>query len=336
MDFERSGEQQAIVDAVLALLARHAGPARAIALDAKGEVDHALDEALDAAGFSGADLAEAAGALPAVWVVESIARTGGVVAAGAQLLVAPRVSQDPLPGPVALARAGESAPVRFAAHARSLLLDAGEEVRLLSLAPGDVPPVRSNFMLPFGRVDVDAGAGVSLGPGSGARLRRWWRLALAAECLGGMQAALDLTADYTKRRRQFGRPIGSFQALQHRMAQCAVLVEATRWLTYEAAARDAPEEASALAAAYAADAAHQVFRETHQLSGAMGFTREHDLHVFSMRLAALSVDGGGCPRERGQGWPQVEAQHLGGEPARPPHRVRPLTASERPSVARLD
>jgi alkylation response protein AidB-like acyl-CoA dehydrogenase len=152
-------------------------------------------------------------------------------------------------------------------------------------------------MVPLGRVRAGA-AGESLGPGSGEGLRRWWRLALAAECLGTMSAALDVTVEYVKRRRQFGRPIGSFQAIQHRLAQCAVQVEATRWLTYEAASRGADEEASAVAAAYAADSAHHVFRETHQLTGAMGFTREHDLHVFSMRLEALRVELGGASAHR--------------------------------------
>jgi hypothetical protein len=61
----------------------------------------------------------------------------------------------------------------------------------------------------------------------------------------------------------------------------------------EAAFRGAPSEAAATAAAYAAAAAAQVFAETHQLSGAMGFTRQHDLHVFSLRLQALRLEAGG-------------------------------------------
>ena len=77
-----------------------------------------------------------------------------------------------------------------------------------------------------------------------------------------------------------------------------MLVEATRWLTYEAAAKGAPEEAAAIAAAYATDAAHHVFRETHQLTGAMGYTREHDLHVWSMRLQALRLEAGGMAGHR--------------------------------------
>ena len=298
MDFERSAEQQAIVEAVEALLARRAGPARAIELDAKGGYDDALDAALAEAGFSGAELARDVGPLEAALVVEAVARAGGAVAAGANLLVAPCAAERALPTPIAIARAGDDAPVRFAAHACTLLLDAGDEARVIALAAGDATPVRSNFMVPLGRVRADLPGGESLGAGSGARLRRWWRVALAAECLGTMEAALAVTVDYVKRRREFGRAIGSFQALQHRLAECAVRVEATRWLTCEAAARGADEQAAATAAAYAADAAHRVFRETHQMTGAMGFTREHDLHVWSMRLEALRVELGGVSAHR--------------------------------------
>ena len=113
-----------------------------------------------------------------------------------------------------------------------------------------------------------------------------------------MSAALDTTLEHVKQRRQFGRAIGSFQAVQHRLAECAVLVEGSRWLLYEAAARDAEAEAAATAAAHATAAANRVFAETHQLSGAMGFTREHDLHVFSMRLQILRLEHGGTAGHR--------------------------------------
>jgi alkylation response protein AidB-like acyl-CoA dehydrogenase len=113
-----------------------------------------------------------------------------------------------------------------------------------------------------------------------------------------MRAALDTTVEYVKRRRQFGRAIGSFQAVQHRLAECAVWVEGTRWLTYQAAYAQAPPEAAALAAAHATAAAGRVFAETHQLTGAMGFTREHPLHVWSLRLQALRLEAGGVSGHR--------------------------------------
>jgi len=298
LDFEPNEEQRAIRLAVETLLTQHAGPARAIELERDGGYDHALAAALTEADFLGASLSQETGFLEAALVVEAVAKAGGVVSAAAETLVAPAVVGRSLDGPVAIGSLGEEVPIRFGGHAHTLLVDAGEEVQVVTVEPGWREPVRSNFMTPLGRIRVPEGAGDSLGDGSGATLRRWWRLAIALECLGALEGALDVTVEYVKRRRQFGRAIGSFQAIQHRLAQCAVQVEATRWLCYEAAADGAPEEASAIAAAYATDTAHHVFRETHQLTGAMGYTREHDLHVYSMRLEALRVELGGTAAHR--------------------------------------
>ena len=298
MDFEPNADQQAILEAVAALLAQHAGAKRAIELNRTSAYDRELDAALDSAGFQGVALAEGTGLLEAALVVEAVAKAGGVVGIGASALVAPGLAGRALPGPIALAKDGDTGPVRFAAHARTLLVDVGAEARQLTLAAGDVSPVASNFMLPMGRVRAPHGRGESMGPGSGERLRSLWRLALAAEIVGTMAACLEVTLEYVKRRRQFGRAIGSFQAVQHRLAQCAVAVEGSRWLVYEAAWQDAPAEAAATAAAFATAAASLLFAETHQFTGAMGFTREHDLHVWSMRLQALRLEGGGVAGHR--------------------------------------
>jgi alkylation response protein AidB-like acyl-CoA dehydrogenase len=299
VDFEWSDDQRAILAAVDALCAQHAGPARAKLLDAKAAWDEPLDAALREAGFAAVALgAPETGTLEAALVVAAVARHAGTLPIGAQALVAPALVGRSVPGPVALVSLAHPGPVRFGAHARTALVDCGDEARIVALAPGNGAPVRSNFMLPVGALALDAHSGESLGAGSGEVLRSWWRVALAAELYGTMQAALDVTVAYVKRRRQFGRAIGSFQALQHRLAMCTVRVEGTRWLTFEAASQKRPREAAAVAAAYAAEAANQLFRETHQLTGAMGFTREHDLHVFSMRLAALGLELGGASAHR--------------------------------------
>jgi alkylation response protein AidB-like acyl-CoA dehydrogenase len=298
VDFEPNADQQAILEAVAGLLAQHAGAKRAIELNRKADYDFALDAALAEAGFRDVALADGAGLLEAALVVEAVAKAGGVVAIGAQALVAPALLGRALPGPIALAAAGDGAPVRFAAHARTLLVDAGDVARVVTLTPGDATPVPSNFMLPLGRLRVAADAGEALAPGSGDHLRRLWRLALAAEIVGTAAACLEVTLAFVQRRRQFGRAIGSFQAVQHRLAQCAVAIEGSRWLVYEAAAQGAPAEGSAIAAAQAAVAASLVFGETHQFTGAMGFTREHDLHVWSMRLQALRLEAGGVAAHR--------------------------------------
>jgi alkylation response protein AidB-like acyl-CoA dehydrogenase len=297
VDLEPGPEQQAILEAVRAIVARHAGPARAAELAAKGAYDLELEAALGGAGFLDVARGEGTGPLEAALVVEEVARAAGTVAAGAAGLVAPGALGDrELPGPIALAGGAPGAPVRFAAHARTLLVDAGEEARVVALEPGETEPVASSYGYPFGRLPALGGRGE--GAGSGDALRRWWRVALAAELAGTLRAALDATLAHVKQRRQFGRAIGSFQAVQHRLAECHVLVEGSAWLAREAAWRGADAESAAAAAAFSSAAAARIFTETHQLSGAIGYTRAHPLHVFSMRLQALRLELGGVGAHR--------------------------------------
>jgi alkylation response protein AidB-like acyl-CoA dehydrogenase len=298
VDFERNADQEAILEALGGLLDRFAGPARAIELGRKSEYDFELDAALHEAGFIELACGEQTGPLEAALVVEAVAKAGGVVGIGAAALVAPGVLGRSPPGPVAVSTADASAPVRFAGSARSLLISDGDSARLATIEPGAAEPVTSNFGYPMARLKSGEVRSESLGAGSGERLRSWWRLALAAEAVGTMAGAFEVTLEYVKRRRQFGRAIGSFQAVQHRLAECAVLLEGSRWLTYEAADEGAPAEKSAAAAAHAVAAAGRIFAETHQLTGAMGFTREHDLHVWSMRLQALRLELGGVAAQR--------------------------------------
>ena len=224
-----------------------------------------------------------------------------MVAVGVGALVAPGVLGRALAGPVALVECAEDGgavgPVRYGSEARSVLALRGDEAFVVEIEAGRASPVRSSFGYPFGAFAFPL-QGTSLGAGSGARLRAWWQVALAVETVGTMDAALTVTLGYLKQRRQFGRAIGSFQAVQHRLAECAVWLEGARWLAYEAAALGATAEGAATAAAHAAMAAKRVFAETHQLTGAIGYTREHDLHVFSMRLQALRLELGGVGAHR--------------------------------------
>jgi alkylation response protein AidB-like acyl-CoA dehydrogenase len=296
VDFELSPDQRAISDAVEALLARHAGAARAIGLRAKDEVDSALEHALAEAGFLDLARGDETGALEAALLVEAVSRAGGLVSIGASALVAPLAIGESLAGPIALALAGDPSPIRYGAQARTLLLLDGEDVEIVALRAGDARPVRSAYGYPRGRIDARPPGRILAGAGSA--MRRWWRVALATEMVGAMDAALAVTTAYLKQRRQFGRAIASFQAVQHRLAECAIAIEGSRWLAREAAWRGAPHDASTAAAAYTAATAEQVFAETHQLTGAIGYTLEHDLHVWSMRLQALRLELGGAGAHR--------------------------------------
>jgi alkylation response protein AidB-like acyl-CoA dehydrogenase len=120
------------------------------------------------------------------------------------------------------------------------------------------------------------------------------RVALAVESVGAARHCLTSTVEYLKTRVQFGRPIGSFQALQHRAADLAVELEAAVSTAYYAAwaAADSPEElpvVAPLAKAVCADAAYRIAAETIQLHGGIGFTWEHDAHLYFKRATATRM-----------------------------------------------
>ncbi len=116
-------------------------------------------------------------------------------------------------------------------------------------------------------------------------------VALAAELVGGMQRTLDLTVEYAKARKQFGKPIGSFQAVQHHCADMYLETESARSAAYYAAwalAEHAPdaETAVSIAKMYSSDAARTVGNRAIQVHGGMGFTWESDVHLYYRRAKA--------------------------------------------------
>jgi alkylation response protein AidB-like acyl-CoA dehydrogenase len=119
-------------------------------------------------------------------------------------------------------------------------------------------------------------------------------VALAAEQLGGAQRALDITVDYTKTRHQFGRPIGSFQALKHRMADLLMEVESLRSAVAYAASAVADDSdevpvVASLVKAYASETYFHVAAEMIQMHGGIGFTWEHDAHLFFKRAKSSEL-----------------------------------------------
>ncbi|MBI3226834.1 MAG: acyl-CoA/acyl-ACP dehydrogenase [Mycolicibacterium cosmeticum] len=120
-------------------------------------------------------------------------------------------------------------------------------------------------------------------------------LLMAAEQIGAAARALDLTVAYTKDRVQFGRPIGSFQALKHRMADLYVQVSASRAVVYEAIAEPTPASA-ALARVLASETLSAVTAEAVQMHGGIAITWEHDIQLYFKR-AHGSAQLLGPPRE---------------------------------------
>lgn len=115
--------------------------------------------------------------------------------------------------------------------------------------------------------------------------------ALVGEMVGGMQHTLDITVEYAKMRKQFGKPIGMFQAVQHHCADMYLETESSRSAAYYAAwslEENTPEASTAvsIAKAYASDAARTVGNRGIQVHGGMGFTWENDVHLFYRRAKA--------------------------------------------------
>ncbi len=156
--------------------------------------------------------------------------------------------------------------------------------------------------------DVGVGADALLGAaGSGwaplSRVLDRATVALCAEMCGGAQKVLDMTVEYAKIRQAFGRPIGSYQGVKHRAADMLVDVENSKSITYYAAwaldegAAEAPLAVS-MAKAYVSDAYRRVSAAGIQLHGGIGFTWEHDLHLYFKRAKGSEFTFGDATHHR--------------------------------------
>ena len=127
-------------------------------------------------------------------------------------------------------------------------------------------------------------------------------IALSAELLGVMEGAQELTFEYLRVRKQFGKPIGSFQALQHKAVDIYIKTETVRSLLYQVAAANDPYRIDpALAAAVKAKASEDALIVTQtciQLHGAIGFTEEHDIGLYLKRALLLSSLFGNAAAQR--------------------------------------
>ena len=149
---------------------------------------------------------------------------------------------------------------------------------------------------PLAHIDFDGAALDALdnGPAATRAAREGGWICLAAEALGGAQACLDRTVAYARERVQFGRAIGSFQAYKHRLADMMIEIEQARSAVYWAACavdEGSDEAALALHAAksFAADTYFMCASNMIQLHGGIGFTWEHDAHLFFKRARSIQT-----------------------------------------------
>jgi hypothetical protein len=290
MNFQPSEVQAAILDA----LARVLAPYRSIdhtAVVQRTIYATELEETLRSAGFFDLD-GDAESHVTAALIVAEIARLPVCVEVNASLLVRPLLCPD-AEGPIAIIHSDESRPTRFLPQARTALLLKGDEARILSLRPGDVAEVSSLFAYPVGRLEPGVAARAKPLPASAAvELRRAWRIGVALEIYGALQSASAITVEHVTQRRQFGKPLGSMQAIQHRLAMNATTIEAIRWLALKAASSRSVQDA-AIASSYAQPAVAGIAYDVHQFSGAMGMTLEYPLHLYTYRARMLQSESGG-------------------------------------------
>lgn len=291
MDFSPTSDQAALATALEGLVA----PYKEMPVNFRGFAlaSETLEAQLGDAEFWDLATADGLGPVAAARTVERLARLPFTAEVALSMLVRPHLPGKLWPRPFAFVENGR--PGRFVARARTLLIAEGDELRVALVTPDDVEVVDSIFGYPMGRLSRPAsalGETTLLSTRGAEQVRRWLRVALASEAAGLMQAALDSTVEHLRARTQFGRPLGSFQALRHRMAECAVLTGGVKWLALQAAATGAEGDA-ALAAFQAQESGTRLGYELHQMFGAMGMTLEHPLHLWTYRLKALLSELGG-------------------------------------------
>lgn len=268
-----------------------------------------LDQAVADSGFLDIAREDGFGTLDAALVVERLARAPQVIEAAASAIVAPALGIARGLRPIALVAGDATRTARFLPQARLLLVDMGSHALAVEVDPGAVVAVDSLFAYPCGRLSTLQGLHVRTIDDVGT-LRRRWRIALAAEAAGCMAGALALVVEHVKARHAFGQPLGSFQAIQHRLAMAAETVESCRWLALRAAWSDSEADA-ALAAGFAQSRIARLTYDLHQFTGAMGLTLEYPLHLWTYRLRALAGELGGAGAQARhaaeQAWPDVAA-----------------------------
>ncbi|MDC0770043.1 acyl-CoA dehydrogenase family protein [Streptomyces sp. HD] len=173
----------------------------------------------------------------------------------------------------------------------------GRPAHELRLAPAPAPgalrpsldPARRLSPLPSGGELLAAGQQIVV---SAADALAYARLTTAAQALGVGEALLDKTVTYVRQRTQFGAPIGSFQAVKHRLADAKIALEFARPLLFGAALTMAPADIAA-AKVTACEAAYATARTALQLHGAIGYTAEYDLSLWLTKARALRTAWGG-------------------------------------------
>lgn len=250
-----------------------------------------FDSLLEDNGFYDCAVEETLGAVAAADLIHRLNTLPICVESAASSMLRPLCAAD-LPRPVAVIEGDLARPTRFLAVAKSVIHIDGGDVRVAVLAEGSVSPAVSLFAYPMGvltKAEQDWQP-VAAGPET---IRDLWRIAIAAELAGSLAGGLAAVLIHVRDRHQFGRALGSFQAIQHRLAEAAITIDAARLMVLKAAQSGDPLDATT-ALAYVQNASTEIVYDFHQFMGAMGLTLEHPLHRWTYRAKLLRSSLGGA------------------------------------------
>jgi alkylation response protein AidB-like acyl-CoA dehydrogenase len=213
----------------------------------------------------------------------------------------PGLASGELRGTVGLLKGGEARLVPDAADADLIVLAGDDGAVVAERGAAEVEAFDAlDATRRFGRVRVEGGDAL---PGDVRPALDRISVALAAENVGVAQRAMEMAVDYARERKQFDRPIGSYQAVSHRCAQMLLEVEGSRSAAYYAAwcadaEHDSLAQAASMAKAYASDAGWRVCTSSLQVHGGIGFTWEHDLHFYLKRAKTNALMFGSAAEHR--------------------------------------
>jgi len=178
-----------------------------------------------------------------------------------------------------------------------VLLPAGDDLVLLAAGEGvSIRTIESvdRLLAPVVVLGLNSAPVLEILPGAAGTATRILRLLAAAEAVGGLSACTEMATAYAAGREQFGRPIGSFQAVKHHCANMLVDTELAVAATWDAARADGAEAeiAATMAAGHALTAYQRVSLQNVQVHGGIGYTWEHDAHLYIRRATVLQSFAG--------------------------------------------
>jgi len=288
--FELNEDQATFATFLEQILGASEGAFRPVEGWGRYDYSTALESSLDENGFFDAAREEELGTSAAALMVHEAAQCAACFECAASALIRPFLGRD-VPRPLAVVVDDAPGAIRYLPQAKGLVSINASGVRYVDLPEGVVQPVESLFAYPMGVVDREALDWSDLDADADA-LRVLWQVAVAAELTGVLKAGMEAVLEHVRERKQFGQPLGAFQAVQHRLATAAVQIEGAKLQMLKAAeSRSAQDAAAALG--YAQENAGRIAYDLHQFMGAMGLTLEHPLHRWSYRAKLLRAELGG-------------------------------------------